>query len=104
MENIILGDLVNTLGSFGAIIFIVIYLLKRDSTLQEETRKREAESMKESLEREDRLSNRLNAIEDRQHMLVVDSLSKTNQIIADNTAALREFASAVKTRPCLVKE
>lgn len=89
-------------GGAGAILAVAVRYLMGQLEMKDNKRETERQqSYLESTAREERLVTALQHQTSWVQSELVDLITSTKGVITDNTAALREFSDAVRTRPCL---
>lgn len=103
------STLVNLIAQFGFPIALCIALLWFVRHMIAEWRSEHARREEESKERERRLGERLDLVEDNHRTRLAEMVEVQTKVITQNTTALREsnailrtFCDVVQTRPCLV--
>lgn len=89
--------IVTAVTSLGGMAGIIGYFINRDKEQTKREREKEDKRVVTELEREKRLADRINLLEDFQRDQILKLTERTLTVIA-------EFSQAVSTRPCLLNQ
>ena len=102
MDLSLLDELIRLIGPVAAVLLIVlVYTLRREAIRDKRYHDAQDSMAKRIDHREARMSARIAELENGQRDALFEMVKRSTAALADNSAALREFADVVGRMPCI---